>query len=448
MKKFLILTALFIAMQTVSFACNDCGGILYAEPDKITFVQNQYRENSVSMFSGNSLPLNEYMRQEILNHTDKIDLTDYKIRLADTYDIEEIKKSTGNFVNSFIALNGDLPIAISSYNFSYTGLYSGNNTIYYLSSLELPYIYDTIDEQREKVAALNELIDETVRYAERADSTVGKILLAHDKIAYDYSYKSKDSLSHTAYSFLERGTGVCQGYAYFYQQVLSRLGITSGIYVSYEANHMWSCITLGGQTYHSDVTWDDPIVPSSWSDQRKKEYTNHDYFLFTDEYAQKKNKSGEPEHGSKSDWEIYGYDDLPDCIDSGYMSGFIFTDSKSRICYENGEFIFKINGVQFTKKSIKSSGAYITSLTYDKSSGKCSLYINIPASFTGISRPAVAVYDDSGKLTEFAAAKGKTTSSLYTFTLKNLHEGGSIKAMNLSEDLISPLSETKEIFIQ
>ncbi len=447
MKKFLILAALFLTMQTVSFACNDCSGILYAEPDKITFVQNRQSENSVSMFSAGSLPLNEYMRQEILNHTDEIDLIDYEIRLSDTDNIEEIKKSMRNFVNSFIALNGDLPIAIASYSFSYGRLYDSDNTIY-LFSIELPYIYDTIDEQREKVAAMNELIDETVRYAERADSTVGKILLAHDKIAYDYSYKSKDSLSHTAYSFLERGTGVCQGYAYFYQQVLSRLGITSGIYVSYEANHMWSCITLGGKTYHSDVTWDDPIVPSSWSDQRKKEYTNHDYFLFTDEYAQKKNKSGEPEHGSKSDWEIYGYDDLPDCSDSGYMSGFIFTDSKSRICYENGEFIFKINGVQFTKKSIKSSGAYITSLTYDKSSGKCSLYINIPASFTGISHPAVAVYDSGGKLAEFAVTTGKTTSSLYTFTLKNLHKSGSIKAMNLSEDLISPLSETKKIFIQ
>lgn len=440
MRKILFIVLMLVAAQTAVHACNDCGGILRAEPSEAIRVKRQYKTSTADLFSSPELSLDEYMRQEVLNRNTDINLTNYNLYVDDLE----------RYINSFMALNGDLPLAVDSYSYSYKPNDSKPNTV---SHVNLPYIYDTVDEHKEKTAKMNKLIDDIVLYANQANSDAGKILLAHDKIAYDYSYEGIDKLSHTAYSFLERGTGVCQGYTYLYHQVLKRLGISSGIYSSDEANHMWSCITLDGKSYHSDVTWDDPILQGTWSEQEKKEFTRHSYLFFTDEKAQeltlnKATGNYAPAHGSKSGWEIYGYDSIPDCNDKKYESGFIFTDCLSSIRYENGAFVFIIKNTEFTKKSIKSSGAYITDLRYNKISNRCYVDIKIPVSFSGTSRIAVAIYDSDGKLTEVLSTNGTNTSSTYSLIAKSLPSGGTIKAMNLSGDLITPLSEVAETYIQ
>lgn len=83
-------------------------------------------------------------------------------------------------------------------------------------------------------------------------------LYLHDYLclhfAYDTSYQIYDM-----YGFLTKGTGVCQAYTLTYAALLARYGIASDVAVSQQMNHIWNVITLGGQGYHVDVTWDDPI---------------------------------------------------------------------------------------------------------------------------------------------------------------------------------------------
>ena len=74
--------------------------------------------------------------------------------------------------------------------------------------------------------------------------------------------------------------------------------------------------------------------------------------------------------------------------------------------------------------------------------------VKIPVSFSGTSRIAVAIYDSDGKLTEVLSTNGTNTSSTYSLIAKSLPSGGTIKAMNLSGDLITPLSEVAETYIQ
>ena len=83
-------------------------------------------------------------------------------------------------------------------------------------------------------------------------------LYLHDYLclhfAYDTTYETYDM-----YQFLRSGTGVCQAYTLTYTALLARYGIASDVAVSAEMNHIWNVITLGGQSYHVDVTWDDPV---------------------------------------------------------------------------------------------------------------------------------------------------------------------------------------------
>lgn len=86
-------------------------------------------------------------------------------------------------------------------------------------------------------------------------------LAFHDYILLNTSYQlgtiSNDS--YTAYGVLMEGQGVCQGYAKAMQLLLNEVGIEA-IYVSSpQMNHGWNIVTIEGETYHLDVTWNDPV---------------------------------------------------------------------------------------------------------------------------------------------------------------------------------------------
>lgn len=89
-----------------------------------------------------------------------------------------------------------------------------------------------------------------------------KALYLHEymTIHYDYDYEglaNGDELCYTAYSMLEYGKAVCEGYAWLYNILLQRVGIESYIVKSSELNHGWNVLNIDGSWYHVDVTWDD-----------------------------------------------------------------------------------------------------------------------------------------------------------------------------------------------
>ncbi len=66
---------------------------------------------------------------------------------------------------------------------------------------------------------------------------------------------------HAARGVLLDGTGVCESYALAYQMLLGEIGIPSIYTVGYARGelHAWNLVQLGGDWYHIDATWDDPV---------------------------------------------------------------------------------------------------------------------------------------------------------------------------------------------
>lgn len=67
--------------------------------------------------------------------------------------------------------------------------------------------------------------------------------------------------SYTPYGILIKGAGVCSGYAYTMKYLCDKVGIEC-IVISGKADggdHAWNMVKIGGEYYHVDLTWDDPL---------------------------------------------------------------------------------------------------------------------------------------------------------------------------------------------
>lgn len=112
----------------------------------------------------------------------------------------------------------------------------------------------------------------------------------HDYLILNTAYDEKNydrntipSVDYTAEGILVNHTGVCEGYAKAYQALMVMLGIPT-ITVTGD-NHMWNMVKLGGNWYHVDVTWDDPVP-----DEEGR--TDYEYFLVSDEVIRHVNSHG------------------------------------------------------------------------------------------------------------------------------------------------------------
>lgn len=91
--------------------------------------------------------------------------------------------------------------------------------------------------------------------------------------------------SYTAYGALIKGVAVCQGYAVAMNLLLEEAGIDSmlitgeGFYEETGENmsHAWNLVKIGGEYYHLDPTWNDPIIEDG------TEIVGYSYFNVTDE---------------------------------------------------------------------------------------------------------------------------------------------------------------------
>ncbi len=75
-------------------------------------------------------------------------------------------------------------------------------------------------------------------------------------VAYDLNYRE-----HSAYAALVKNRAVCQGYALLLYKMLNKAGVETRL-ISGKAggeNHLWNLVKLGGNWYHIDATWNDPV---------------------------------------------------------------------------------------------------------------------------------------------------------------------------------------------
>ena len=119
---------------------------------------------------------------------------------------------------------------------------------------------------------------------DKLDSDVAKVKAVHDYIVlnteYDYNNYMNDTIpqvSYEAYGVLVLKTGVCDSYRKAFQIFMDILEIPcEGVSGTGNGGlHAWNVVTLDGERYHIDVTWDDPVPD-------EKGRVVYNYFLVND----------------------------------------------------------------------------------------------------------------------------------------------------------------------
>jgi len=156
-------------------------------------------------------------------------------------------------------------------------------------------VWVTVYEGEEKIGILQSAVYEAVEPADEADETTiagktaalakqclaevgsseyARALWMHDWLIYNANY----DYTYTYYyadGVLLHGTGVCNSYAHAYQMLLKAVGMNCLLITGTVrgVDHAWNLVSIDGQWYHVDCTWDDP---GSGGSER------HTYFGLTD----------------------------------------------------------------------------------------------------------------------------------------------------------------------
>ncbi|MDN0064130.1 S-layer homology domain-containing protein [Collinsella ihumii] len=171
--------------------------------------------------------------------------------------------------------------------------YLGTVTIWHIdgavTNIELHYDWPTsqIQTMRTELAAA---VDEALTWVGyNMESDYDKAKALHDYLVrtcvYDYHNYAAGTIpaeSYTAYGALVLGRAVCNGYAEAYEYLLEQVGIDSTIVSSDAMNHAWNVVTIYGNNYHVDVTWDDPVSFSTGQDGGFHDAVETTYFMLSD----------------------------------------------------------------------------------------------------------------------------------------------------------------------
>lgn len=143
---------------------------------------------------------------------------------------------------------------------------TGENSVEIVPNLLMP-----LEEAKAARQSLDKAVSAILSGIDSGMSDFEKALYLHDSIvgATDYDYDTYERMmqdetflhtSQTAYGCLVEHKAVCAGYSAAYQLLMQRAGIPC-IRVDGTATggpHEWNLITLDGDPYYVDVTWDDP----------------------------------------------------------------------------------------------------------------------------------------------------------------------------------------------
>ena len=134
-------------------------------------------------------------------------------------------------------------------------------------------------EFSERVCALNDVADAFCDSL-KGQSKFGKIVAAHDFLIEKSHYENTgDGSCRNAYSLLVNHRGVCQAYTAAFRLLMKKMNIPCKAVVSDDMNHTWNLVKYGGNWYHIDVTWDDPVVRT---DNECSGYEQYEYFMVND----------------------------------------------------------------------------------------------------------------------------------------------------------------------
>ncbi len=114
-----------------------------------------------------------------------------------------------------------------------------------------------------------------------------KILYVYEYIVNSVEYDLEAPDNQNIYSSLVGKRSVCAGYSKEAQYLLERLGVQV-IYVTGTANgtdsHAWNLVQCGGEYYHVDTTWGDPVYQTAEGAAAPQwEHITYDYMCCNDE---------------------------------------------------------------------------------------------------------------------------------------------------------------------
>ncbi len=110
----------------------------------------------------------------------------------------------------------------------------------------------------EQIAAFNRKVEEIIAGVDSSWPKIEQILYIHDYMATHIEYDMEYG-KYNAYNALVEGTCVCQGYSLAFVCLLNEIGVEVDLITSRNLNHAWNMVTLNGENFYVDVTWDDPL---------------------------------------------------------------------------------------------------------------------------------------------------------------------------------------------
>lgn len=113
-----------------------------------------------------------------------------------------------------------------------------------------------------------------------------RVLYVHDYLIDICDYSLGATHCYDAYGCLIEHKAACSGYSAAFKLILNLVGIPCGYVLGWDNNnqtkstpsHQWNYVEMGGDFYHFDVTWDDPIVKNMPRNADNKSYA---YFGLT-----------------------------------------------------------------------------------------------------------------------------------------------------------------------
>lgn len=152
------------------------------------------------------------------------------------------------------------------------------------------------DQTLDKKAArqkLNKVVKKIAKEAKKRKNKIDQVQYVHDYIINNCIYDTPtlnrckmtihdpfDELIYSAYGCLVNKRAVCAGYAQAFELILKELGIPCTYVLGFGGDfktgyHAWNSVTLGGERYWVDTTWDDTNRGDKHSD------VIYTYFMMT-----------------------------------------------------------------------------------------------------------------------------------------------------------------------
>lgn len=242
-----------------------------------TFIEPEFVKHKVSRLLYERLSQNEqlfyrHFYNSIFKHPEYI-------AIPSGLDEEAIKRV-------YVSLKYDNPHILCLKN-SYRVMKFGNSVFL------CPDYSFSADKCAEQTKKLNECATELCNKTEPMTDDFSKELFLHDELVKNCEYGATD-IGSSAYDALVEGKSACTGYAMAMKLLLDKVGIASSAVSGNAAEsgsetlpHMWLCVSIDGNRYHLDPTWDDPVgayspVPvHAWFNVTEEELakTHHDYTL-------------------------------------------------------------------------------------------------------------------------------------------------------------------------